>query len=316
MKKNLSKNQKGSSETIRETFISLKKKRKLNNNDLDHGKNLFHFEQYLQFEITQQKPNHLFLEWFIGFFEADGSFCHWFDGKRNRFNIEINQKDPKLMYKIKKNLGFGSVIQFQRNNQIYWRYTTTRLSHIKKFILLFNGNLITEHKNEQFSKFLNKFNENYNESIMELNSKRLISLNNAWLSGFLEGDGGFFAMQRKLLNKKKLNSGLIIKFYVTQKQEILLLQQIKNLFEISTKLSQIHNGNQLQKYNRLETSNVTSLKLIKNYLQRYPFLGQKQIVIKRWIRLIDYKIKDYPMTPKSTKKLKQLIFSTKQSFCN
>ena len=141
-------------------------------------------------------------------------------------------------------------------------------------------------------------------------------LNNAWLSGFLEGDGGFFAMQRKLLNKKKLNSGLIIKFYVTQKQEILLLQQIKNLFEISTKLSQIHNGNQLQKYNRLETSNVTSLKLIKNYLQRYPFLGQKQIVIKRWIRLIDYKIKDYPMTPKSTKKLKQLIFSTKQSFCN
>ena len=305
-----------SSETTRETFKSLQNKRQINNYGLQSRTNVFNFEDYLKYGTPQQisNPNTHFLEWFIGFFEAEGSFCHWFDGKKDRFQIEINQKDPQLMYKIKKYLGFGNVIQFKRKDKIYWRYSTSSFINIKRFILLFNGNFITNHKNIQFYDFLKIFNQIYTESITILKSKVILSLNSYWLSGFLEGDGGFWVTQLENLNKKKLNTGLKIKFYITQKNEFVLLNQIKILFDIQTNIYKIHNGNKLQKYNRLETCDLESLKLIKSYLQKYPFLGQRQILVKRWIRLIDYKINDYPLTPKSSKKLTRLIFSTKNHY--
>lgn len=303
-----------SSETTRETFKSLQTKRQIKNYNVESTNNLFNFENYDQFVKPQQikKLNIDFLEWFIGFFEAEGSFCNWFDGKKDRFQIEINQKDPKLMYKIKKNLGFGNVTQFKQKDEVYWCYSTSSFINIKRFILLFNGNFITYHKNIQFYDFLNKFNQIYTESNIILKPKIILSLNSYWLSGFLEGDGGFFVVQRKILNKKKLNIGLKIKFYITQKNELKLLTNIKILFQIPTNIYKIYNGNQFQKYNHLETCNLESLKLIKNYLEKYPFLGQRKILVKRWIRLIDYKLNDYPLTVKSSKKLTRLILSTKK----
>lgn len=306
-------NKRGSPETIRETFKSLPNRTYIKNNNFKSENDLFNFEQYLKYDIPQKisNPNILFFEWFIGFFEAEGSFCNWFDGKQHRFNIEINQKDPKLMYKIKKNLGFGNVTCFKGKKGVYWRYTTSSFTNIKRLILLFNGNLITDSKNIKFYTFLKQFNSVYNESIIILKPKVKLSLNSYWLSGFLEGDGGFFAMRRKILNRKKLNTGLLIKFYVTQKNETSLLNKIKILFNIPGNIYTLHNGDKLQQYNRLETSNLESLKCIKVYLQKYPFLGQRQILVKRWVRLIDYKIKDYPFTYKSNKKLIRLILSTK-----
>lgn len=302
-----------SSETTRETFKSLKNKRQIKNYSLENKKYLiFNFEKYLNYEIPQQKTvNIYFLEWFIGFFEAEGSFSHWFDGKLDRFNIKIDQKDPKLIYKIRTNLGFGNVTHFKKKKKIYWRYSTIHFNNIKRFILLFNGNFITDYKNIQFYGFLKKFNLIYNEYIIILKPKVILSLNSYWLSGFLEGECGFFAIRYKVLNRKKLNSGLIIKFYIIQKNEIILLNKIKNLLNISTDIYKIYNVNKLKKYNYLETCNLENLKSIKVYLQDYPFLGQRQILLKKWIRLIDYKIKNYPLTIKSNKKLFRLIFSIK-----
>ena len=49
------------------------------------------------------KPDHIkkidrsFLEWFIGFSEGDASFV------KDQLAFVINQKDPKLLFRIKKN---------------------------------------------------------------------------------------------------------------------------------------------------------------------------------------------------------------------
>lgn len=306
-------NKYGSSETKREILINLQKQKK--NDNLKNRKYLkFNFENYLKYGKPKQisNPNKDFLEWFLGFFEAEGSFSHWFDGKKYCLQIEITQKDPKLMYKIKKNLGFGNVTQFLRNNKIYWRYSTSKKECLISFIYLFNGNFITVHKNSMLSNFIKNFNKIYNNSIIIIKPQIQLSLKSYWLSGFLEGDGGFWAKKRKRKNQKKLNTGLIIKFYVTQKNELLLLNAIKMVFKIPSNIYQIHNGHTPDKYNRLETCNLENLKSIKTYLEMYPFLGQRNILIKQWIRLIDYKINDYPLTLKSSKKLTRLILSTKK----
>lgn len=275
----------------------------------------FNFENYIKFGTPKHKPNPdiSFLEWFIGFFEAEGFFCHWFDGKRDRVQIEINQKDPKLMYKIKMHLGFGNVTKYIKNNKIYWRYQTSNYKNLHRFIYLFNGNWITTHKFKMFSEFIQNFNQIYNTKIIVFEKRVKPSLYTSWLSGFLEGDGGFWAQQFNDSKRKKLNSGLKIKFFLTQKNELNLLKQIKILLNIQTKIYQITNGHSFFLYNRLETSQLRSLQILINYLNKYPFKGQRNILIVRWSRLIRYKINNYPMSPKSIKKLQRLIESTKNN---
>lgn len=300
-------NQKESSETRRKIMFPQKRIKNKKNS-------IFQFEAY--FKIRNQTPSSTdFLEWFIGFFEAEGSFCRWFDGKKWRYQIQITQKDPKLMYKIKKKLGFGNTPFFRRNNTTYWCYQVRKTDHLKALIFLFNGNLVTDHKSQNFELFVHQFYKSQKEKpieILEKNQKG-VSLQTYWLSGFLEGVGGFWATQKRNLKQTKLSTGLFIKFYMTQKNELVLLKRIQNVFQISTEVYQLNNGSNTIMYNRLETTHQNSLNIIRTYLEIHPFLGQRNILVKRWIRLLDYKEKNYPLTEKSSQKLRRLVLSTKSN---
>jgi hypothetical protein len=294
----------GSSETTRELRFH---KKKVND--------IFDFQDYaLSQPQCKASLDKAFLEWFIGFFEAEGSLISWFDGKKQRVQIEITQKDPKLLFTVRSKLGFGNVTSFQKKTtkEIYWRYQTSKKNYLEKFIYLFNGNLVTEHKNKVFDLFLFHFNQIYQTNFKVSKRQVQINLETGWLSGFLEGDGGFWATLNNLKGERNyLSQGLVVKFYLTQKNEHALLNHIKDLFKIRNKLYSLTNSHSLVKYNRLETSCLESLLIIKNYLETYGFLGQRQIQVKRWGRLINYKVFHYPMTLKSIKKLKRLIKETK-----
>lgn len=294
------KNYNDSSETTREILIK-QEERSL----VDKKAKPFNFSNYYTYANIQTKKqvNDDFLIWFIGFFEAEGSFTYWQCAKKKRVQIELTQKDPKLMYKIKKNLGFGNVYSFSKNEKRYWRYQIGSQKHLDAFIFLFNGHFMTQHKYTCFSTFIQNYNQIYNQNVMLLKKNNFDLFQNAWLSGFLEGDGGFFSS----ITYKRF----CIKFYLTQKNELTLLNEIKEILHSSNKLGVLKNGQTNVQYNRFETSNLKSLLLLQTYLKKYPFLGQRQILIKRWCRLIDYKIKKYPMTPKAIEKLKRLVNSTK-----
>ena len=297
-------NKDDSSETIREKVITE-----------------FNFINYIK-----NKPQHIkeinihFLEWFIGFFEAEGSFCSWFDGKKNRCQIEISQKDPKLMFKIKKNLGFGNVTQFSKNKKFYWRYSTSKkdflISFIYLFIYLFNGNLVSNHKKKMFEKFVQNFNKIYNMNFFIFQKNLQPSLNNAWLSGFLEGDGGFYVTYNNII-KTNIDGSQVynfkMRFYIIQKNEEKLLIKIKEIFGIPSNIYQIHNGHTSDKYNRLETHQLKCHLLIVTYLDKFPFLGKRNITFFCWKRLLNYRINKYPITEKSIFKLKCLILAIKNN---
>ena len=291
----------GSSETTREILYT----------QLD-------FENYIRFGRPQHKsnPNLIFLEWFIGFFEAEGCFLKWPDQKqKNRFGVEITQKDVQLMYKIRTELGFGKVTEIvKKNNEIYWRYSVYDLKNLTRLIWLFNGNLITVKKQKQFQIWVTEFNKRYNSDILFSNTKPEICFENAWLSGFFEGDAGFWVKSKDIVRVNKDNSqsySIKMKFYVTQRDEKELLNQIKHLFQIPSDIYQITNGSSTEKYNRLETSLLKSHLLLIQYLTKYPFLGKRQIIFNRWERVLGYRIKNYPITKKSIIKLQRLILNTK-----
>lgn len=85
----------GSSETTRETpFIN------------------FDFTEFMKNAVPSH-INHIdqhYLEWLVGFIEGDGTFYFRKDNNNFRLGFEISQKDPKVLFQIKKTLGFGSVI--------------------------------------------------------------------------------------------------------------------------------------------------------------------------------------------------------------
>lgn len=301
----------GSSETTREILITQQ------NNFMDLQETTsFSFKPYIESYAPQHKGNNVdttFLEWLVGFFEAEGCFLKWKNSNdQDRFGIEIIQKDVKLIYKIKKELGFGNVTEITKkeSGKIYWRYYAQNLEALMRWIALLNGNLITEKRQAGFKSWLVDINKSKNKAIPLLPNTAKISLENAWLSGFFEGDAGFWVRKKVTRANKKDGANrydIKARFYLTQKEEKSLLNQIKKLLKIPTKIHIITNGRTKVPYNRIETSRLDCHLIVIQYLTRYRFKGKRYISFCIWERICAYRTKEYPITEKSIVKLKRLV---------
>nr|YP_010835628.1 hypothetical protein NQY40_pgp015 [Ulva meridionalis]WFS80096.1 hypothetical protein [Ulva meridionalis] len=281
----------GSSETIREA---------LNFNFIDY---------------YNKQPKHiknideLFLQWFIGFSEADGSFIILKNFKIPRLCFSITQKNSKVLFKIKKNLGFGKIKKFYQNGEYYYKFSVYKLENIERLIYIFNGNIVLTKVYTRFYNWVIQYNILCNHSLIikTINFKKIkvcFNLNSAWFAGFIEGDGGFYASLTKN-SKYKLNYRLRMKFYITQKYELELLENViqlihKKYLESKYYKSNLNNSKYLEiedvkpsKYithlksftYRLEISTEKYILIILQYLNKYPLQGEKNIVFLRWKRI-------------------------------
>ena len=64
------------------------------------------------------KTDNTFIEWFIGFAEGDGSFIL---NKNGYLEFKVTQSivDAQILFFIKKNLGFGSVLVQDKKNKTH-----------------------------------------------------------------------------------------------------------------------------------------------------------------------------------------------------
>ena len=285
--------------------------------------------------IQNQKP---FFEWFIGFTEGDGSFGRrYFPIKDNPKNARpyftINQKDPKVLYKIKKELGFGKIIYIAEteNHNAYYRYSVSKLEHIEWLIHFFNGNLLLTKVQDRFVEWVKSFNNLYSSS-KEKNFESIplkpffkeavhrISLNSGWLAGFTDAEGGFYG---SLSENKRFKTGFRErwKFYIVQKNERWLLFRIGELVEetalkksgVTSKptswINKKHVTDSKKKANihRLEIHRAESLRVLIDYFDRYPLLSKQQLVFIRWKRCFLYKDKYKESALKSKKGMRRYI---------
>jgi hypothetical protein len=134
-----------------------------------------------------------FIQWFVGFSEGDGGFYKAATpGLRSRnkyrFYFKIRQKDPKVLYYIKKNLGMGSI---HLAGDGYWTYTITAINGIDLLIELFNGRLLLNKTNSRFvSEWLTPYNSiNPDKTVIYRGHGTFVGLQDAWLCGFSDADG-------------------------------------------------------------------------------------------------------------------------------
>nr|WDY12835.1 putative site-specific DNA endonuclease [Chloroidium sp. KL-2023a] len=263
-----------------------------------------------------------FLEWFIGFFEAEGCCTRWKENNRNRFRIEVSQQDKDLIYFIQKQFGFGKVNDIlPKNGNPYWRFLVEDVESLLQLIDLLNGNLVLKKRRTNFAEWLQVFNTTHKTQVLFRDEAHQITLADGWFSGFLEGDGGFSILQKFIRdNKKGQVYAIKQKFFVTQKDGIDLLTQIHVLLKASSPVKRVAHfalnpktGKKEKRfYDRLETATLPSAEILFEYLTRFPFLGKRQTTIDAWHELIEYRKTKPPVTPSTTATIQKLIDQTKR----
>lgn len=276
-----------------------------------------------------------FLEWFIGFFEAEGCSIYWTDG-RIRFRIEVTQQDKDLIDFIQKQFGFGSVTYLvTKNANPCWRYAVEDFSGLLQMIDLLNGNLVLQKRQTVFKKWLLVFNglpsatnlvakqpnKQLNTQVVYKKQTPQFTLTDGWLSGFLEGDGGFYISKNFIrINKKSRAYALKMRFFVTQKDGPELIARLRSLLNVVTPLrDRVNkvidpktNEKKERRYDLVDTATLESAKIILEYLTRFPFLGKRQITVDSWKELMEYRITKYPITAETTAIIQKLVNQTKK----
>jgi hypothetical protein len=233
---------------------------------------------------------------------------------KGRCDFEITQaiSNVKLLFLIKKTLGFGRIMIYERNGFQYARWYTSKREHILKLVSLLNGNLILEKRQSHFQQWVSNINKNWKLTV-EVKPRCLdLSFENAWLSGFCDADAGFYTNVNKNFQRGKRADGsnyytFFCKFYITQDGEMDFLKKIQNLVYDTTSVSTLTNNVSSKKYNRLEVTRTECLLRLVNYFNKFPLKGSRKIDYLRWVRVLRYKQENLCLTEKSAEKLAKLV---------
>ena len=315
----------GSSETIRKTTLC--------------------FTEYKQNTVSHKKSiNKSFLEWFIGFAEGNGSFLVSNDDTTEggvRLFFIINQREEKVLYYIRSNLGFGKVSTYTS----YSRYIVADRKSIDRLIYLFNGNLLLNKTNARFALWLDARNKysldemvykpqicptpavrspvtspsnttkgSVNMSVMLASHESLSDFfdGNAWLSGFIDAEG-CFNVQHTVDKRYTLGFRVRLRFILDQKYEYSILKKIcvflqSGLISIR-KLALTETDRDLCGIYRYTSTHMKSHQKLIEYLKLYPLHTKKKVAFYRWTLLLYYikNRKNLPWQGKVLYRVKNII---------
>jgi len=222
-----------------------------------------------------------FIQWFVGFAEGDGS---WNVAKSNssysKASFVINQKDPKVLYKIKSFFGFGTVkgpYYSKKTNKPYYRYYVGNPKHTKVLIETLNGKLVLKKTLKRFEAYVNCYNnlpETVTSSTQVFLEKRktLPSYRDGWLSGFIDAEGYFSGHVKKDWSKISLN------FSISQKAENEVFNHLQKLIGGSLFCEN-------EDYFRLKVEKASDIQGLIDYLENYPLRSLKHVSFVRFKKI-------------------------------
>ena len=252
----------GSSETIRETTLSF----------IDVPQKLVSHKTFIKTS---------FIEWFIGFSEGDGNFIV---SKKQVFFI-INQKEERVLYYIRANLGFGKVSKYLS----YFRYIVADKKCVDRLISIFNGNLVLHKTNNLFLLWLQVRNQYSTDCICYRGINKLPTLhNNGWLSGFTDAEGCFNAQKIKDTRYTPFFR-IRLRFILDQKDEYSIFEKIL-IFLKTTNRKQYPYIKGIKKSGMylFTSTHMKSHDILLEYFKKYPLRTQKKVSLARFTTLCYY----------------------------
>lgn len=247
-----------------------------------------------------------FYQWLVGFTDGDGSFTigHQMSKKSKSkwslfFKIGQSNYNLRVLYYIKKELGYGTVQVESKTNMADYRLR--KLDNICQIIFpIFDKYPLLTSKNFDYLKFKKAYKimtdlsitneekdgllwalkceekpQNYispvwqkvNYSINDTNTAKHV-MSKYWLVGFTEAEGSFYIV-------KKDSMRLVHAFEITQKLDIIVLESIARILGISVTKKKI--------YNTVVTTNSRAINNIIDYYKN-TMKGMKALEYRIWAK--------------------------------
>ncbi len=238
----------------------------------------------MQFHFKSPKISN---DWIVGFFEGDGCLNIFYDEKKNPvLSFLIRQADPKMLFKIKKHLGFGSVYSDSKG---YWTLRIRNQKGLLKVITLLNGRLFLKKRISSFQKWVEVYNLKYGTSFVPSQIPAKFSWESAWFCGFADAEGSF---NIQLLSRKDNNRDrLRLRFYLDQRNDVESMQILHTWLG-----GNLHKkaGKQGDHY-RLMIDRINRVPILIYYFCKFPPLTTPLFVrFIRYIRVFRwYKLKEW-----------------------
>jgi len=216
-----------------------------------------------------------FVTWFIGFTEGNSSFVI---PKNSPPQFEITQhlKDVDLLYKIKRHIGFGSIIK-RKKRGVYQIIGNYKFLTILAYI--FNGNLRCPQRQIKFKAWLDKLKEHIELDIKYINNDVPVTTNDSWLSGFTDAEG-YFGCRLRPCRISRYKHRLALPYELSKKTEDILWKVIK-CFNLKSKVRY----DESWKGYRFNTEDSKKRKDLIRYFNKYPLKTKKKIDYLRWRNL-------------------------------
>jgi len=163
------------------------------------------------------------------------------------------------------------------------------LEGTKKLIDICNGNFVLNKTEKRFGNYLKAYNaKDSTEEIPLIKEKHTPTLNDHWLSGFIDAEGSFNGTTRRL-SKEGEPVGVLIRFTLVQQDEHKTMHYLAKLFEAP--FSDYKSNNTT----RLYINSIKSRNKVIKYLNAHPLHSNKNVPFSRFkklhVRLTDGKFK-------------------------
>jgi len=268
---------------------------RLNNRSSETELNIIRFpSDYNKLSLGNkcETPDEWFFSWLTGYIDGDGCFNVYTNTKNKKisFTFKLGQKEnnKQVLYYIKKRLGVGTVNK-HGNMANYLLRDKKKIKNI--LIPIFDKYLLqTSKKRESYLVFKNcleisnKETWSIEEKLVAINKEKKKNhsikfqpkITKPWLVGFVEAEGSFYITKK---DSERLSHG----FGLTQKNEYILLEEIRKELKMRSKVR--HN---LYGFDSLDTTNSKDLKRIKKYFFK-TMQSRKSLIYRIWARSLKYK---------------------------
>ena len=245
-------------------------------------KTYFNFETFyshVQNRGHDAKPSAEWLTWFVGFVEAEGSFIVTRRGDVSLVVVQSSH-NVSILYNIQKHLALGKVSVHSKISKSD-RWAVQDELGLSLIISIFNGNMVLPSRQQRFKSFCFSYNtlvgkrrskkHTVYEPVKAISSLAMPSLQDAWLAGFTDGEGSFYA-------RMTLKS-YVLSYSITQTHDINkpALENLRHLFQCGS--IQAHSQPGAWTF---ATYGLKSNRHIINYFETYTLKTKKRRSFKIW----------------------------------
>lgn len=220
-------------------------------------------------ENNTRKVKYLF-NWLIGIFEAEGAVS-------KDALILTQSSSKKMLLMIQRWLGEGTMQSKDR------RLIIRKKEVVKRFAEVLKENKRLRKTGEKLLK------QGYCDE-MEASRIKGISLRDGWLSGFIEGDGGFniTIMSRRLRRGtgKVSREYFTTRFYISQRGALSEMREIAKVLR-----GRIEACSGKEDTYRVVVSSKEGLRILKGYLEKFPLISEKKEDMNKWLRVVEMVLK-------------------------